>query len=123
LTFTHEAAHAAAALLVGFRLFTVSIGPHGKPLAVLRLFRCDFLFRSLLTGGYTLAHPKTARLARLRKAVFVAAGPASDLLVLVGTIWLLMEYAAQDLWTWGVMAVAWAAVIHLFVALWPQMIW
>jgi len=103
----HECGHALAAVLVGFRLKVLAVGPlvftkdSGR-------FRIGFTSRGLLlSGGYMGAVPDSAHRFRLRQIIVIAAGPFSSLAsgaVFLGISFLLPGTAAQNLWPLAAMA-------------------
>jgi len=78
----HELGHALAARLLGFRVYSVTLG-QGPLLFARRWGRVDLMLRALPLGGYTEAGATAPRLLRLRAALFVAAGPLANALALV----------------------------------------
>jgi tetratricopeptide (TPR) repeat protein len=83
LTVPHELAHALAGLLLGLRVFKVSIGWFGTTLYRRRLLGCTFELKSLPVGGYTVVAPRTLHWARLRCWLVILAGPLINVLLLV----------------------------------------
>jgi hypothetical protein len=78
----HEAAHAVAALLVGYRVGIFSIG-RGPQLFQARLGGTLVEIRRLAIVGYVLPLRDDNRWYRLRRFIFIAAGPLSNLLLCV----------------------------------------
>jgi hypothetical protein len=77
-TLIHELGHLSAALAVGFRFRSFSVGP----LIVRReagVLRVQFALARLLAGGYVQAVPDSPAMLRRRTLIFTAGGPAATL--------------------------------------------
>lgn len=77
----HELGHVLAARLLGFRVYSVTLG-QGPLLFARRWGRADLMLRALPLGGYTEAGATGPRLLMPRAALFVAAGPLANALAL-----------------------------------------
>ncbi|MBI5831119.1 MAG: site-2 protease family protein [Armatimonadetes bacterium] len=86
----HELGHALAARLLGFRVYSLTLGAGPSSLGM-RLGGVDLMLRGLPVGGFTEAGTRSPRALRARVALFIAAGPLANLLVLA---WLAPHGAA-----------------------------
>ncbi len=77
----HEAGHALAARLLGFRVYSITLG-QGPLRFSRRLAGVDIMFRGLPRGGCTEAGTRAERWLSLRVALFIAAGPLANLVLL-----------------------------------------
>jgi tetratricopeptide (TPR) repeat protein len=91
----HELGHALAARCLGFSNVRIVIGS-GRPLCYLRCLGFACLVNRIPFGGFALADPPAAVGLRTRLLLFVAAGPAVNLVALVAA-WVLAEGGAL----WG----------------------
>ena len=91
----HELGHAFAGQWVGFRIIKIIIGV-GKPIWKGKLFGFDTEIGTVPLGGFAFGAPRVVEGYRRKLLAFVAAGPATNLLLL-----LLILPAVQDhkLWT------------------------
>jgi hypothetical protein len=88
-TFVHEAGHALAGAMMGFRLSVFRVTP--LELVVESDGRMRFAWHSKLGGGY-LGQPKHVRHLSLRTAVITAGGPAANVLTFLACwFWLRTE--------------------------------
>jgi Flp pilus assembly protein TadD len=78
----HESAHAIAGKILGFKVFSISIG-YGRPVAETRLLGIKLKLNLGLPGGETILATQASDWFRLRWWLAVFSGPASDLIVLL----------------------------------------
>ena len=77
----HELGHAMAGALVGFRITAVIIGV-GRPLLAFKILGASVQINLLPFSGMTMGLPSGgARLLRLRHWIFIAGGPAAQVLI------------------------------------------
>jgi tetratricopeptide (TPR) repeat protein len=115
-TVLHELAHAFAGVVLGFRLFRLSYGLSGRVLCRRRFFNCVLEIRRSLSGGFTLAAPRSTRWFRLRWSLFVAAAPmANALLAAAGFAASPESRSVEGL----ALSFGWANLIMLVVSLFP----
>ena len=117
----HEIGHALAALAVGMRLFSVSIGVSGRICFVRQVFGCDVMIHSLPIGGHVIIAPKTLRLVRVRQFLAVLGGPLANVLLLVLGQQLLRLYSGQTILFWILLGLFYGNVLQLAVALFPRL--
>jgi hypothetical protein len=108
----HELAHALTARLLGWRLFKLYLG-HGRRVALLRFFGLDYEIRAWPFSGRVLMAPRALRSPRLEYWVISAAGPAANLLILFGLLWL--TDVISDEFTRGPAPLAMLAAANLLV--------
>jgi DNA-directed RNA polymerase subunit RPC12/RpoP len=92
----HELGHAFAARMLGFRVYSVSIGVgrkvwHGK------LFGFEVIVNSLPTGGLTSTAPRDLNRFRLRYFGVVGAGPLVNIFI---ALLIVAIVPAKKLWLW-----------------------
>jgi len=116
----HELGHALAALAVGMRVFTVTVGWSGRILLVAQVFGYDFVFRSIPLGGSAHIGPKSVRFARLRYFIAVLGGPLANLLLIVLALWLIDDSSREDITYWALAAFIYGNIIKLALGLFPR---
>jgi hypothetical protein len=79
LTVLHEAGHAVASHLLGWRVCRIVIG-YGRPLFRFRIRSVPVDIRVLPLGGHVLPAPRELKRPRLESALIYAAGPGAELL-------------------------------------------
>ncbi|HEX8522687.1 MAG TPA: M50 family metallopeptidase [Tepidisphaeraceae bacterium] len=84
----HEAAHALAALLVGYHVFLINIGT-GPRLLSFRLGRTVIRLHAVPLSGYVSTTTNRMFAWRLRRLLVVAAGPASTVLIMLAGVFML----------------------------------
>jgi len=87
----HEAGHALAGKLLGYRIFSVTIGA-GPIVWRHRILGTDFEWRLLPTGGSVIAAPTLSKYLRLRIILFHAAGPLANAVVSMSLIWAAIQH-------------------------------
>lgn len=83
----HELGHAAAAYLLGWRVFKIALG-QGKNLYRLRCGNIFVEINAIPTIGITQAGSASAKLYRLKKFLFVLAGPLTNAVLLTAILFL-----------------------------------
>ncbi len=81
---SHELGHAFAVLVLGMRLFTVTIGGAATRIVLIRrTFGYDFVLHRNPTGGSVLYGFKNLRFVRLKRFLTVLSGPMANALLIV----------------------------------------
>jgi Tfp pilus assembly protein PilF len=119
----HELGHALAALAVGMRLFTVTVGTDGRILCVRQVLGYDFVFHRILWGGHVLYTPKNLRLARLRNSVGIVGGPLAHGLLIGIALGLLEDCSGEDAWYCVLGGFVWGNILQLAISLFPRKVW
>jgi hypothetical protein len=113
LTSMHEAAHATVGVVVGWKVFGVTIG-QGRRLATLHLGAVRLELRATLVGGVTIAQP-TGR--RWRDVAMLVAGVAVETVVIAAAL----SWDPASAWgrhaKWAIVVVA---CIDIAANLWPR---
>ncbi len=79
IIFIHEMGHALTARILGFKVFSVTMG-YGRKILEFELFQIPIIFNLFPLQGLTLALAKTRRLFKTRMWLYVAGGPATHIL-------------------------------------------
>ncbi len=124
LTPLHELAHAVMALALGMNVHSIVIGWFGKPLLKFQLGRCLVEVKRVPLGGLTYASDRGTRLIRLKRFLFVAAGPMLHV-VLLAVAWCLAvqteSLGAVPGWVaWLVIIFGLANAFEIGLNLWPR---
>jgi hypothetical protein len=120
----HESGHAFAAKAVGFRVYYAVIGV-GQTVFERSVFGFEFQLKSIPLGGCVLAAPKNTDCYRLKRSVFVLAGPLANL-AMAGLLVLLFPAQALNFdFTGGIRIANTFLMANVFCFawnLWPRMI-
>jgi len=119
----HELGHAWSARMLGWRVFKIYLGL-GKTLTTRNVFGFETEFKVIPMMGLTFAAPKSKRWFKLKRFVFILAGPLTNLSLAASV---LMFIPASDLWNLGSIEHGVAAGTDFFYAnllmvltnLWP----
>ena len=117
-TFVHEAGHLLAGWAVGFRFSRIQLGPLSLSIAQGRL---RVRLREMTALGYAGMHVNRLRRLRRRMLIFLAAGPATNLLSLLVMV-LLLYFFPQLINAWVAIPAAQFAVVSCLLgmlSLWP----
>jgi hypothetical protein len=119
----HEAGHAVAAALLGWRVHRVVIGM-GRPLARFAVGRTPVEIRMFPVEGFVLPTPTNLHAPHLKSALIYLAGPGAELLVLaalaaaLGPATLLSK--TENLWLLAAQSLAVAVLASAFFNLVPH---
>ena len=116
----HELGHALAALLVGMRLFAVTIGTQGRVLFVRQVLGYDFIFHRIPIGGHVLYTPRHLGFVRLRHFLAVLAGPLVDVLLIVIVLKFVGNTSGESRWFYVSTGFMYGNAILLAVGLFPR---
>jgi hypothetical protein len=87
----HEAGHAIAGKLLGYRIFSVTIGA-GPVIWSRRIGGTDFEWRILPTKGFVIAAPTFPTYSRIKAILFHAVGPLTNAVISMILIWAAVHY-------------------------------
>jgi len=121
-TILHELGHAAAGMLAGHRIFSVEIGK-GAAFLEFKWLGSRWRFGALPVGGLVMGMPRRPDCPRLRRALFIAGGPAANaILALIAwkLLWLdkLLAFGPLAGFT-PVGMILFANLMIVVVGLWP----
>jgi len=85
LIIPHELGHATAAEILGFERIRIIVG-YGKPILTTRFMGHQWLINVLPFGGLTLAEFPNGKPDRCKDFLLTVAGPAVNLIILLGLI-------------------------------------
>lgn len=83
----HELGHAAAGRLLGYHLYEVRLGS-GHLLKRFYFLDCDWWIYATPFGGWCVSSPVSPKFYRLKQAIYILAGPAMDVLLII-LVWFL----------------------------------
>jgi len=95
----HELGHAWSAQMLGWRVFKIYFGL-GKTLTTRNVFGFETEFKAILMMGLALAVPKSKEWFKIKRFVFILAGPLTNLLLAAPV---LMFIPTSELWNLGSM--------------------
>ena len=115
----HEAGHGLAAILVRFRLFSISFGTTGNVLLAYRLFGCQFDLRTNLIDGMTVAAPRKTTFLRVRLLFYYLGGPLTNALLAGFLILLCMWLPGRPIIVAGSLVLAASNSLLAVISLFP----